>query len=197
MKSPRNMTPVKERDKSHCENEPYIVTTPTTPNLDESFFANISRTFSRTNSRRSKTPSPSPRSLSRNSSRRSTTPTLLSRDQSRRSNSDSEFLRGSISRNLSRKVDGPESNETPISPELNSTADRLLSRNTSRRSPKSTPIIYSQSTALKKPLPVEKKLECTLEELCDGCVKKIMITRDAIVNGSVTILHYKILDLFF
>ncbi|XP_022963699.1 dnaJ homolog subfamily B member 4-like [Cucurbita moschata] len=137
MKSPRNMTPVKERDKSHSENEPYIVTTPTTPNLDESFFANISRTFSRTNSRRSKTPSPSPRSLSRNSS------------------------------------------------QLNSTTDRLLSRNTSRRSPRSTPIIYSQSTALKKPPPVEKKLECTLEELCDGCVKKIMITRDAIVNGII------------
>ncbi|CAK9309301.1 unnamed protein product [Citrullus colocynthis] len=212
VKSPRNLTSIKEpNNKSNGRNEAYIISSPTTPlsssqhqNLDESFFANISRTFSRSNSRRSKTPTPSlrslsrntsrrsttptpsPRSLSRNASRRSTTPTSLSRDEKRRSNSDSEFLKEPISRNFSRKTDVPESNEGPIFSEANSTANLgSLSRNTSRRSPRSTPIIYSQSTALKKPPPIEKKLECTLEELCEGCVKKIMITRDAIVNGII------------
>ncbi|XP_074331763.1 uncharacterized protein LOC141668676 isoform X3 [Apium graveolens] len=48
------------------------------------------------------------------------------------------------------------------------------------------PIIYSQSTSRKKPQPIEKKLECTLEELLQGCVKHIKITRDAISeNGHI------------
>lgn len=47
--------------------------------------------------------------------------------------------------------------------------------------------MFSQSTARKKPPPVEKKLEFTLEELCHGCVKKIKISRDVINNaGFVT-----------
>ncbi|XP_060168944.1 uncharacterized protein LOC132599679 [Lycium barbarum] len=44
----------------------------------------------------------------------------------------------------------------------------------------SKPIIFSQSTSWRKPQPIEKKLECTLEELCNGCVKKVMITRDVV-----------------
>ncbi|KAL0551023.1 hypothetical protein IC582_010096 [Cucumis melo] len=211
VKSPKSLTSVKEPNKSNGRNETYIINSPTTPlgsnhnqSVDDSFFANISRTISRSSSRRSKTPTPSPRSLSRNTSRRSTTPsprslsrnasrrsttpTSLSREEKRRSNSDLEFLREPISRNFSRRTDVSESNEGGIFSEANSTANNnigSLSRNTSRRSPKSTPIIYSQSTALKKPPPIEKKLECTLEELCEGCVKKIMITRDAIVNGII------------
>ncbi|KAL0422279.1 UNVERIFIED_CONTAM: DnaJsubfamily B member 13 [Sesamum latifolium] len=39
----------------------------------------------------------------------------------------------------------------------------------------------------KKPPPVEKKLECTLEELCHGCVKKIKITRDAISSSGLIV----------
>ncbi|KAG7589245.1 HSP40/DnaJ peptide-binding [Arabidopsis suecica] len=42
------------------------------------------------------------------------------------------------------------------------------------------PILYSSSSAkVAKPSPTEKKLRCTLEELCNGCTKKIKITRDA------------------
>ncbi|KAG5223415.1 DNAJ chaperone C-terminal domain-containing family protein [Salix suchowensis] len=54
----------------------------------------------------------------------------------------------------------------------------------SRLSPRSS-IIFSQSTHLRKPPPIEKKLECTLEELCYGCVKQIMISRDVIINGII------------
>ncbi|EEF32845.1 heat shock protein binding protein, putative [Ricinus communis] len=48
-----------------------------------------------------------------------------------------------------------------------------------------TPIVYSQSTAWRIPSPIERKLACTLEELCHGCVKKIKITRDIISNGII------------
>ncbi|ESQ35749.1 hypothetical protein EUTSA_v10007652mg [Eutrema salsugineum] len=53
-----------------------------------------------------------------------------------------------------------------------------MGKSISRRS--TTPIVFSQSTPPKKPPAVEKKLECTLEELCHGGVKNIKITRDII-----------------
>lgn len=42
------------------------------------------------------------------------------------------------------------------------------------------PIIFTNSSGLLKPPAMEKQLECTLEELCFGCVKKVAITRDAV-----------------
>ncbi|PKA51736.1 DnaJ protein like [Apostasia shenzhenica] len=38
----------------------------------------------------------------------------------------------------------------------------------------------------RQPQPVERKLECTLEELFHGCKKEICFSRDVIVNGIVT-----------
>ncbi|KAJ4867614.1 HSP40/DnaJ peptide-binding protein [Raphanus sativus] len=55
-----------------------------------------------------------------------------------------------------------------------------MGKSVSRRS--TTPIVFSQSTQPKKPPAVEKKLECTLEELCHGGVKNIKITRDIITD---------------
>lgn len=107
--------------------------------------------------------------LSRDMSRgsQSETESNLLRSKSRRSNSETE---ASILRNMRSP-----GTEKPVSPVPS------LSRNkSSRRS--STPIIFSQSTALKKPPPIEKKLKCTLEELFEGCVKKIKINRDVITN---------------
>ena len=52
-----------------------------------------------------------------------------------------------------------------------------LSRNVSKGVP--APIIFSNSSGLLKPAAMEKRLECTLEELCFGCIKKVAITRDA------------------
>ncbi|KAF8377049.1 hypothetical protein HHK36_030421 [Tetracentron sinense] len=45
-----------------------------------------------------------------------------------------------------------------------------------------TPIMYSDSTVRRKSPPIEKTLECTLEEVCHGCLKKIKITRDVLTN---------------
>ncbi|KAG6432605.1 hypothetical protein SASPL_104186 [Salvia splendens] len=51
-----------------------------------------------------------------------------------------------------------------------------------------TPIIFSSSSGLIKPAAMKKHLECTLEELCFGCVKKVAITRDT-VNGNGQIVE--------
>ncbi|GAU40973.1 hypothetical protein TSUD_300520 [Trifolium subterraneum] len=56
----------------------------------------------------------------------------------------------------------------------------MRSRNDSSR--RSTPIMYSNSSGMLKPPPIEKNIECTLEELCYGCTKKIMITRDVLTD---------------
>ncbi|KAL0348255.1 UNVERIFIED_CONTAM: protein SIS1 [Sesamum angustifolium] len=58
-----------------------------------------------------------------------------------------------------------------------------------------TPIFFSQSMVRKKPKPIEKKLECTLEELCLGCVKKINITRDAISSSGLIVQEEEILSI--
>lgn len=72
-----------------------------------------------------------------------------------------------------RSVDSAASN-------LPSPSADALSRSTSRRS--SATIMYSNSNGLIKPPTMEKQLECTLEELCFGCIKKIKVTRDAVTN---------------
>ncbi|KAL3572820.1 hypothetical protein D5086_026724 [Populus alba] len=55
-----------------------------------------------------------------------------------------------------------------------------LSRNASRNS--TSNIMFSNSTGKMKPPAIERPLECTLDELCYGCMKKIKITRDVITN---------------
>lgn len=41
----------------------------------------------------------------------------------------------------------------------------------------------NSSTGWRKPPPLERKLECTLEELFSGCRKEICFDRDVVVNG--------------
>ncbi|XP_020572717.1 dnaJ homolog subfamily B member 13-like isoform X2 [Phalaenopsis equestris] len=43
----------------------------------------------------------------------------------------------------------------------------------------------NSAPASRKPPPLERKLECTLEELFNGCKKEISFDRDVVVNGSV------------
>ncbi|XP_030476841.2 uncharacterized protein LOC115693915 [Syzygium oleosum] len=109
--------------------------------------------------------------LSKSSSRRSHTPTpsSLSRTTSRINPSSSDF--SPLSRSMSRKA-GSET-EAPAT----------MSRNMSRKG--STPILFSQTAARRKPAPIDKKLECTLEELCRGSVKKVQIKRDVITDTGI------------
>lgn len=53
-----------------------------------------------------------------------------------------------------------------------------FSRSTSKGA--AAPIIFSNSSGLMKPAAMELQLDCTLEELCFGCIKKVAVTRDAI-----------------
>lgn len=54
------------------------------------------------------------------------------------------------------------------------------------------PILYSSSSAkVAKPSPTEKKLSCTLEELCNGCTKKIKIKRDVITSSGFVLFLYQ------
>lgn len=67
-----------------------------------------------------------------------------------------------------------------------SPAGGSLSKSTSRKG--STPIMYSNSNGLMKPPPIEQTLKCTLEELCFGCTKRIVITRDVVTNDGLVVL---------
>ncbi|KAH0749031.1 hypothetical protein KY290_028263 [Solanum tuberosum] len=76
----------------------------------------------------------------------------------------------SFSRSVSLRNGGAEAPASAAS----TTLPASFSRNASRKS--STPIMFSSSTGLVKPPPTEKTLECTLDELCFGCVKKMKVT---------------------
>ncbi|CDO97560.1 unnamed protein product [Coffea canephora] len=88
----------------------------------------------------------------------------------------------------SRSPNGTDTPSTPTTPEPPLVS---LSKITSKRA--TNPIIYSQTTARRKAQPIQKKLECTLEELCHGCVKKVKITRDVISNAGIIVQEEEIL----
>ncbi|KAJ6335700.1 hypothetical protein OIU78_012334 [Salix suchowensis] len=67
-----------------------------------------------------------------------------------------------------------------------------LSRNASRNS--TSNIMFSNSMGKIKPPAIERPLECTLEELCYGCMKKIKITRDVITNTGQIIQEEEIIN---
>lgn len=96
----------------------------------------------------------------------------------------------SSSRNASRKPDQTSSKNYDFmsaasslnrSGNLRSMPPHLNSTNASSAR-FNNPIMYSNSSGMLKPPPIEKKLECTLEELCYGCKKKMMITRDVLTD---------------
>ncbi|KAL8134344.1 hypothetical protein AgCh_009391 [Apium graveolens] len=59
----------------------------------------------------------------------------------------------------------------------------------------STNIMYSNSTGVIKPPVVEKKLVCTLEELCFGCIKKVKITRDVMTYDREIVQETEVLTI--
>ncbi|KAG0488072.1 hypothetical protein HPP92_006883 [Vanilla planifolia] len=64
--------------------------------------------------------------------------------------------------------------------------EETLSPRKSVVNPKDVRYTTSQSgSAWPKPPPVEKQLDCTLEELFNGCRKEIRFHRDVVVNGVV------------
>ncbi|KAF3644770.1 putative aldehyde dehydrogenase family 3 member H1-like [Capsicum annuum] len=84
----------------------------------------------------------------------------------------------SFSRSVSQLNGGVEA------PTASTTLPATFSGNASRRS--STPIMFSNSSGLVKPPATEETLECTLDELCFGCVKKMKVTRVANTDNGLT-----------
>jgi len=110
----------------------------------------------------------------------------------------------SASRNASRKIHQTSGKsydfvDAPSSPSLNRSSSlrmpsHLNSRNASSRS--NNPIMYSNSSGMLKPPPIERKLECTLEDLCFGCKKKIKITRDVLTDTGLVSIQFHHLIFF-
>ncbi|KAK7412054.1 hypothetical protein VNO78_03500 [Psophocarpus tetragonolobus] len=185
--------------------------------LDEDIWSH--KSLSRAASRRSKTPTPKSRPMSRHGSRRCTTPTSLSRNSSPRSAA--EIAATSLKRIMSKRgssasissststcrldISEPEICKPAASPTKDTAAIKSprdpehifpafsLSNSLSHRL--TTPIIFSQTTARKKPPEVERNLQCTLENLCFGCIKKIKVTRDVIKYPGVIIQQEEILKI--
>ncbi|CAL8997109.1 unnamed protein product [Prunus brigantina] len=106
----------------------------------------------------------------------------FSKSSSRRSHTPSPSLKKTKSRKS--WPDSIPSPSTPKAATCTKSADSTpahpsLSKCESRK----TPIMFSNSSGMLKPPAVEKQLECTLEELCFGCQKKMKVTR-AIVKDT-------------
>ncbi|CAH9082138.1 unnamed protein product [Cuscuta europaea] len=139
---------------------------------EEEFVISSPRLLSRTTSRI--VPSEVSRKMSKSGSRRGRTPTPM------------DFY-AHMQRSTSTSCGGantPSSSSAPSTPTMADPA--FLSKITSKRN-NTPPIIFSQSIARRKPPPVEKKLECTLEELCHGRVKVVKITREVISNTGLIV----------
>ncbi|GMY06744.1 dnaJ homolog subfamily A member 2 [Fagus crenata] len=114
-------------------------------------------------------------------------PSPVSRSASRRSNTP---IRTSFFRSMSRKstesIPSPSSNVGQKVTESSTSSPSFLSKSVSRKS--STRIMFSNSSGTGiKPPAIERKLECTLEELCYGCTRKVKITRDVVSDtGQIT-----------
>ncbi|KAL5982779.1 hypothetical protein ACLOJK_016855 [Asimina triloba] len=68
-----------------------------------------------------------------------------------------------------------------------------LGRSTSTRGGDPIRFSYSTSTVRRKPQPIEKTLDCTLEDLLNGCVKKIMIDREVLADNGIMVQEQELL----
>ncbi|KDP32846.1 hypothetical protein JCGZ_12138 [Jatropha curcas] len=106
----------------------------------------------------------------------------------------------SLSRNGSRRSPSPTPSfmsrtrsASKANNESNYGFTSSLSRNASGRS--TAPIMFSNSTGMIKPQAVQKNLECTLEELCYGCMKKIKVTREVLTCTGKAVQQEEILTI--
>ncbi|RDX70046.1 DnaJ-like subfamily B member 13, partial [Mucuna pruriens] len=111
---------------------------------------------------------------------------------------DSSCFPSIVSRNASRKTDHTSSKGYDFTPDtpssLNKSASfRVPPHHASRKG--NTSIMYSNSFGMLKPPPIEKTLECTLEDLCFGCKKNVMITRDVLTDTGEIVQEEELLTI--
>ncbi|CAI9786623.1 unnamed protein product [Fraxinus pennsylvanica] len=126
-----------------------------------------------------------------------------SSSQSRSASRNQAAASPSLSKSMSGRSSFDSRSQTAATPSLSKTMSRRnsvdgasaaapLSRMASIKRG-STPIMYSNSSGLIKPPSIEQQLECTLEELCFGSIKKIKIIRDAITDDGQIIEEDEVL----
>ncbi|KAG2666813.1 hypothetical protein I3760_15G082600 [Carya illinoinensis] len=125
-------------------------------------------------------------------------PSPLSRSASRRRTTESKrgcsFFRSSSRKGTDVTMPSPSSKGSPQSQDSKSSSSAsFISKSMSGRN--SAPIMFSNSSGMLKPPPVEWKLECTLEELCFGCRRKVKITRDVLTKTGQIIQEEELLNI--
>lgn len=120
----------------------------------------------------------------------------LSRTSSRSHNSTSSTSRFACKSRKSTSSPTTKS-ASEQSSSLSSSTPSCLSKSSSIRPRSTTPIMFSNSSGMLKPPAILKQLECSLEDLCYGCQKKIKITRE-VVKGEGCVTHFpSLLSMFF
>ncbi|CAN0893424.1 DnaJ homolog subfamily B member 13 [Linum grandiflorum] len=205
------------------DNPSTTTTTATTPNgffkqkTKEDFLRTITSPLSRITSKRS--PSPSPRTssssssfLSKSATKRSVSPlsTFVHKCITGRKTSSSistadpdqyhhspATAPSTLSRNNTTNTNTSTSTNkaaSSLTRDVSQRSNAVFSRNPSERS--TTPIMFSNSTGRKvKPPPVQKNLDCTLEELFYGCTKKVKVTRDVLTDRGQIVQEEEILSI--
>ncbi|CAK7346955.1 unnamed protein product [Dovyalis caffra] len=108
-------------------------------------------------------------------------------------NMSSPLSRSGSRKSPSRRLSFLKRNMSRKSTESHHGSSASLSRNASRKNPST--IMFSNSMGKMKPPAIERPLECTLEELCYGCMKKIKITRDVITSTGQIIQEEEMLTI--
>ncbi|XP_071694568.1 uncharacterized protein [Rutidosis leptorrhynchoides] len=112
------------------------------------------------------------------------------------------FLPRSLSRTASQRRSKTPNRIRPVNSLIRSFSRKsvdsdhslhIARRSLSRRN--SSTIIYSNANGLQKPPDMVKRLECTLEELCFGCIKKFNIKRDVLTHDGQIIQEDEVLTI--
>ncbi|XP_055833037.1 uncharacterized protein LOC129902046 [Solanum dulcamara] len=111
-------------------------------------------------------------------------PTLLSRTTSRISPT-VDFYTSMPSYFSMSGTNTPTTPGTPVSDQPPNYLSKIASK----------PIIFSQSISRRKLQPIKKKLDCTLEELCNGCIKKVIITRDVVATTGLIVKEEEVVTI--
>ncbi|CAN0892350.1 DnaJ homolog subfamily B member 13, partial [Linum grandiflorum] len=174
--------------------------------------ASLSREASQRISASTATTTPRNVALSRNASQNpatSASPASLSREASQRISASTATMTTprnvSLSRNASQNPATSSSPASSLSREASQRSagtatttttprNNAFSRNASQRS--TAQIMFSNSTGRRvKPPPVQKNLECTLEELFFGCTKKVKVTRDVLTDRGQIVQEEEVLSI--
>nr|XP_043608557.1 dnaJ homolog subfamily B member 4-like [Erigeron canadensis] len=115
-------------------------------------------------------------------------------------NASTGFLPSSLPKTKSQRRSKTPCRVRPVNSLLRSFSRKSMDSDSFHTAPhlsrrNSSTIIYSNANGLRKPPDVVKRLECTLEELCFGCIKNCNIKRDVLTNDGQIIQEDQVLTI--